>query len=238
MLKTRQDQSVVISGESGAGKTESANYILNCLSEMSGNNTLLINKQIIASSELLESFGNAKTIRNRNSSRFGKFIFIRFSKGKITGAHITTYLLERSRITSRAPMERTYHIFLYLLSGSSEEEKTKYKLLDFPQYNYLNGTATKAPGISDEKGFIKIKEIMNVIGLEEETQQLYFKILSAVLLIGNILFQEDEGTVTIKNQDGFLSFLFSFSFHFFHFSFFIFFFSFFFPIFNFQFSAH
>ena len=201
-MKTSCDQSVVISGESGAGKTESANYILNCLSSMSGNSSA-INQQIIASSELLEAFGNAKTIRNRNSSRFGKFIFIKFSPaGKIRGANITSYLLEKSRITSRAAVERTYHIFLYLLEGASPEERETYQLLPFEQYTYLAGTEKTAPGIDDVENFQKIKELMSLIGLNDEDQYSYFKILSAILLVGNLVFAESDGLVQVTNPEG------------------------------------
>jgi len=203
MLKSGKDQSVVICGESGAGKTESATYILNCLTFKSGALSTL-NKQIIASSELLESFGNAKTIRNRNSSRFGKFVFLNFTTvGEITGAHITTYLLEKSRIIAREPLERTYHIFPYLLFGSNQEEKSSYNLLNFEEYNYLNGTSTQSEGIDDVEGFQSVKNLMDVIGINEKTQFEYFKILSSILLIGNIEFLEDDnGAVTVKNQDG------------------------------------
>jgi len=203
-MKSSCDQSVVISGESGAGKTESANYIMNCLSTMSGNVTA-INEQIIASGELLEAFGNAKTIRNRNSSRFGKFIFIKFSKGgKIRGANITSYLLEKSRIISRAPIERTYHVFMYLLEGSTPEEKALLKLLPFDQYTYLAGTERTAPGIDDVASFKKIKKLMLLIGLNDEDQESYFRILSAILLMGNVAFHEagDNHEVVAKNMDG------------------------------------
>jgi len=202
MLKSNRDQSVVISGESGAGKTESAHYILACLSSMSGS-TSSINQQIIASSDLLEAFGNAKTIRNRNSSRFGKFIFIRFSPGgKIQGAHITSYLLEKSRVISRAPEERIYHIFPFLLQGSTEEEKAQYHLKDFGDYNYLKGSEETSPGFDDSESFQKIKETMNLIGLSKETQESYFRILSAILLVGNLIFEETESEVKILNDEG------------------------------------
>ena len=124
MMKNKKSQAFIISGESGSGKTESANYIIKYLTNSSSD----ININIKISNFLLESFGNAKTARNNNSSRFGKFIEIYFSdKGEILYSHIVGYLLEKSRITKMPKTDRNYHIFYQFVLGSNEEEKKNMK---------------------------------------------------------------------------------------------------------------
>jgi len=189
MIEKGKNQTFIISGDSGSGKTESAKYLINYLINSSKGE---INNYIIYGNEILESFGNAKTERNDNSSRFGKLISINFSKeGKIIDAHFETYLLEKSRLVKIGQQERNYHIFYQLILGSNEEEKKKYKLKNLNYYKYLNNKE-KDELPNDEINFHNLKNKLKIFLTEEEIDNL-FKIISGILYLGNIQFEVKEG---------------------------------------------
>lgn len=199
MMIDEKRQAILISGESGAGKTESAKMVMQYLAHRSGptfdDPTITvtpIEQQILESNPLLEAFGNAKTERNHNSSRFGKFVEIDFDMtGRISGASISTYLLERSRVVSIAPSERSFHIFYQLCFGSSEELKKKLRLPQSPSgFDYLAQSNTFVlDGIDDKDGFANTLNAMHVIGLDDHQIESVLKCVAAILHLGNIRFE-------------------------------------------------
>ncbi|CAG8973804.1 hypothetical protein HYALB_00006349 [Hymenoscyphus albidus] len=200
MLRSGKNQTVVVSGESGAGKTVSAKYIMRYFAtrespDQPGSKTKRgteqmseTEEQILATNPIMESFGNAKTTRNDNSSRFGKYIEIMFDdKTTIIGAKIRTYLLERSRLVFQPLKERNYHVFYQLCAGVTEEQRQLLQLLPVEQYEYLNqGSAPTIPGVDDKFEFDLLKKAMGVIGVDEAQQTEIFKLLAALLHLGNI----------------------------------------------------
>ena len=213
MMKNQKSQAFIISGESGSGKTESANYIIKYLTNSSSD----ININIKISNFILESFGNAKTARNNNSSRFGKFIEIYFSdKGEILYSHIVGYLLEKSRITKMPKTDRNYHIFYQFVLGSNEEEKKKYEILDSKCYNYLNNVEYDPNNPQDKEiidmyteNFSKTKQGFETLKFPEEEIDNIFKILIGILYLGNIQFVEEfkNNKSTSKIENNSFSFL-------------------------------
>ncbi|KFM60335.1 Myosin-VIIa, partial [Stegodyphus mimosarum] len=198
MKRYKQDQCIIISGESGAGKTESTKLILQYLAAISGQHSW-IEQQILEANPILEAFGNAKTIRNDNSSRFGKYIDIHFNKaGIIEGARIDQYLLEKSRIVGQATDERNYHIFYCMLAGLSREEKQKLDISDASKYQYLTqGGCITCEGRDDTAEFSDIRSAMKVLMFSDQEIWEILKILSALLHLGNIKY---KGTI-IDNLD-------------------------------------
>ncbi|GFY49046.1 myosin-VIIa [Trichonephila inaurata madagascariensis] len=198
MKRYKQDQCIIISGESGAGKTESTKLILQYLAAISGQHSW-IEQQILEANPILEAFGNAKTIRNDNSSRFGKYIDIHFNKsGIIEGARIDQYLLEKSRIVGQATDERNYHIFYCMLAGLSREEKQKLDISDASKYQYLTqGSCITCEGRDDTAEFSDIRSAMKVLMFSDQEIWEILKILSALLHLGNIKY---KGTI-IDNLD-------------------------------------
>ncbi|XP_064096638.1 unconventional myosin-XV-like isoform X3 [Macrobrachium nipponense] len=193
MSKDGVNQCVVISGESGAGKTESTKLIMQYLAAVNKSQSNLITEQILEASPLLESFGNAKTVKNDNSSRFGKYLEVYFKDGVITGAKITEYLLEKSRIVTQAPEERNYHVFYELLAGLPEEKKSKYGLTTADKYFYLNqGGNSQLERKYDGEDFQALLSAMQVVGFSTEEQDTIFRILAAVLHLGNVYFHRKQ----------------------------------------------
>ncbi|CCH46395.1 Myosin-7 [Wickerhamomyces ciferrii] len=193
MLKNKRDQSILVTGESGAGKTENTKKIIQYLAAITtdpNQETASFEKQIIQANPILESFGNAQTVRNHNSSRFGKFIKIEFdSKGKIGGAHIDWYLLEKSRVVKQSKQERNYHIFYQLLAGLSEKELSLLGLKKSPMhYEYLKAGNDTIPGVDDKKEFKDLKNALDIMGVPKAKYYEIFKLIAIILHIGNIEF--------------------------------------------------
>lgn len=198
MLEKQQNQSILVTGESGAGKTENTKKIIQYLaaitSKMQNNPDVQghnFEDQIIQANPILESFGNSQTVRNNNSSRFGKFIRIEFSSnGKIAGANIDWYLLEKSRVINQSPNERNYHIFYQLLAGLSKDEKKKLLLPDIPinGFNYLKDGNTVIPNVDDKNEFKDLINAFKTMSISDKEYNDIFRTIATILLIGNLEF--------------------------------------------------
>ncbi|XP_062219535.1 myosin-17-like isoform X6 [Phragmites australis] len=192
MINEGKSNSILVSGESGAGKTETTKLLMRYLAFLGGRSVTgarTVEQQVLESNPVLEAFGNAKTVRNNNSSRFGKFVEIQFGKsGKISGAAIRTYLLERSRVCQINSPERNYHCFYFLCAAPSEDLK-KYKLGDPSSFHYLNqSTCIKVDGINDAEEYLATRNAMDTVGITEQEQEAIFRVVAAVLHLGNINF--------------------------------------------------
>ena len=200
MFFDKLNQSILISGESGAGKTEATKQCLAFFAEVAGSESN-VEQKIIQANPILEAFGNAKTVRNNNSSRFGKYMEIHFdSNGIIIGARTENYLLEKSRVVYQAEGERNFHIFYQLVKGSLAE---KYGV-DEPieNFQYLNNSGCfDADDIDDVEEFNEVLESFDIIGFNEDEKDWLFKIIAAILKLGNLEFEgtSDESGSIIKN---------------------------------------
>lgn len=204
MISNRENQSVLITGESGAGKTENTKKVIEFLASVAGykSEDISIDKKIIDSNPILEAFGNAKTVKNDNSSRFGKFIQIKFNSGNICGANIEKYLLEKSRITGQNSNERNYHIFYQLLFGADAALKQALFLDgNVGNYRFLKGGAHTIENVDDAESFRNLRVCMRALDISEETELFYYKIVAAVLHLGNIEFRMNKGQVEITNLE-------------------------------------
>ncbi|XP_076443388.1 unconventional myosin-IXb-like isoform X3 [Babylonia areolata] len=209
MLQMRQNQCIVISGESGSGKTESTNLLLHHLTALShkGLHGSGVEQTILGAGPVLEAFGNAKTVHNNNSSRFGKFIQVNYKEnGMVHGAVMEKYLLEKSRIVSQAKNERNYHVFYYLLAGADDREREALGLTKPEHYQYLaHSECCVQEGLDEEHEFARLKQSMEMVGFSAETQRKIFGVLSAVLHLGNVEFikkgdQHHDESVVVKNE--------------------------------------
>uniref|UniRef100_A0A8C2U881 Myosin-9 n=2 Tax=Perdicinae TaxID=466544 RepID=A0A8C2U881_COTJA len=200
MMQDREDQSILCTGESGAGKTENTKKVIQYLAHVASSHKSKkdqgeLERQLLQANPILEAFGNAKTVRNDNSSRFGKFIRINFDvNGYIVGANIETYLLEKSRAIRQAKEERTFHIFYYLLSGAGEHLKTDLLLEPYNKYRFLSNGHVTIPGQQDKDMFQETMEAMRIMGIPDEEQLGLLKVISGVLQLGNIVFKKERNT--------------------------------------------
>ncbi|CAI0449010.1 unnamed protein product [Linum tenue] len=196
MVNEGKSNSILVSGESGAGKTETTKMLMRYLAYLGGRAATegrTVEQQVLESNPVLEAFGNAKTVRNNNSSRFGKFVEIQFDKhGRISGAAIRTYLLERSRVCQINDPERNYHCF-YLLCAAPQEEIEKYKL-DHPKtFHYLNQSKCfELVGISDAHDYLATRRAMDIVGISAKEQEAIFRVVAAILHLGNIVFTKGK----------------------------------------------
>lgn len=199
MLRDQKNQTIVVSGESGAGKTVSAKYIMRYFATRESpdnpgrrrgkaDSMSETEEQILATNPIMEAFGNAKTTRNDNSSRFGKYIEILFNKQTdIIGAKIRTYLLERSRLVFQPLKERNYHIFYQLIAGATDAEREELSLKHVQEFSYLNqGSAPVIDGVDDKAEFNATRDSLTKIGVSPDTQSGIWRLLAALLHIGDV----------------------------------------------------
>ncbi|KAL3812396.1 hypothetical protein ACJIZ3_013664 [Penstemon smallii] len=193
------------SGESGAGKTESTKMLMHYLAYMGGRAAVegrSVEQKVLESNPVLEAFGNAKTLRNNNSSRFGKFVELQFNdKGKISGAAIRTYLLERSRVCQVSDPERNYHCF-YMLCAAPAEDIEKYKLGNARLFHYLNqSNCYELDGVDDSKEYLSTRRAMDVVGISSDEQDAIFRVVAAILHLGNIEFAKVSDSDASQPKD-------------------------------------
>uniref|UniRef100_A0AAQ6IHN0 Myosin VB n=1 Tax=Anabas testudineus TaxID=64144 RepID=A0AAQ6IHN0_ANATE len=189
MARDERNQSIIVSGESGAGKTVSAKYAMRYFATVGGSsNDTNVEEKVMASSPIMEAIGNAKTTRNDNSSRFGKYIQIGFSRNyHIIGANMRTYLLEKSRVVFQAEDERNYHVFYQLCASSSLPEFKDLGLSDAEDFTYTSlGENIFIEGVNDAEDFKKTREAFTLLGIKESSQINIFKVMASILHLGNV----------------------------------------------------
>lgn len=216
MLQDRYDQSILCTGESGAGKTENTKKVIQYLASVAASlkaqkatpGTVIsqlhdpevfaqgeLEKQLLQANPILEAFGNAKTIKNDNSSRFGKFIRINFdTSGFIAGANIETYLLEKARVIQQAKNERSFHVFYQLLAGATPHDINELLLQDFSQYRHLSNGDNGDSKDQFRSGLQETKEAMTIMGMSDEEIITIFRVVSAVLQLGNMEFRKERNS--------------------------------------------
>ncbi|CAN6292499.1 unnamed protein product [Urochloa humidicola] len=205
LINDHGSQSILVSGESGAGKTETTKMLMRYLAFMggrSGTEGRTVEQQVLESNPVLEAFGNAKTVKNNNSSRFGKFVEIQFDKyGKISGAAVRTYLLERSRVCQVSDPERNYHCF-YMLCNAPPEDVKRFKVGDPRSFHYLNQTnCYEVANVDDAREYIETRNAMDIVGIDQEEQDAIFRVVAAILRLGNVNFSKGKEIDSSKLRD-------------------------------------
>ncbi|KAI0059450.1 hypothetical protein BV25DRAFT_1918478 [Artomyces pyxidatus] len=201
----KENQCVIISGESGAGKTEAAKRIMQYIAAVSGGEDSSIQQikdMVLATNPLLESFGCAKTLRNNNSSRHGKYLEIMFNeRAEPVGAQITNYLLEKGRVVGQVQNERNFHIFYQFTKAASDEQREAFGLQGPEAYAYTSlSNCLDVEGIDDSHDFADTIKAMQVVGLSAEEQSEIFRMLAIVLWLGNVQYSEmDDGNASIAD---------------------------------------
>ncbi len=191
-----RSQSILVSGESGAGKTETCKIIMKYLAILGnasrdGLTLGEIETQVLQSNPILEAFGNARTARNDNSSRFGKYIQLLFSQyGKLQGATIKTFLLEKIRVVRQMAMERNYHVFYIINAGASQEQRGRWELKGVQDYHYINqsGYYDRRDGVTDSALHTELMQAFHDMGISHEEYTKCFDIVALVLALGNVQF--------------------------------------------------
>ncbi|XP_062828631.1 unconventional myosin-Vb isoform X3 [Anolis carolinensis] len=206
MARDEKNQSIIVSGESGAGKTVSAKYAMRFFASVGGSSSETnIEEKVLASSPIMEAIGNAKTTRNDNSSRFGKYIQIGFDKRyRIIGANMRTYLLEKSRVVFQAEDERNYHIFYQLCASAGLPEFKDLSLTCAEDFFYTSlGGDTSIEGVDDAEDFERTRNAFTLLGVKDSHQMTIFKILAAILHLGNVGLQaeRDGESCSLSKQD-------------------------------------
>ncbi|XP_073799895.1 myosin-9 isoform X2 [Danio rerio] len=198
MMQDREDQSILCTGESGAGKTENTKKVIQYLAHVASSHKTKkdqgeLEKQLLQANPILEAFGNAKTVKNDNSSRFGKFIRINFDvNGYIVGANIETYLLEKSRAIRQAKEERTFHMFYYMLTGVGDKLRSELCLEGYNKYRFLSNGNVTIPGQQDRDMYVETVEAMRIMGFSEEEHVGLLRVISSVLQLGNMSFKKER----------------------------------------------
>ncbi|KAJ2848496.1 class II myosin [Coemansia brasiliensis] len=211
MLHSKENQSILITGESGAGKTENTKKVIQYLTAIAGDHKPAagltstgrsLEQQILCANPILESFGNAQTIRNNNSSRFGKFIRIEFNfAGQIAGANIEWYLFEKPRVTNQSKHERNYHVFYQFMKGADKSIKDRLLIDKGPEgYTFTRKCRQTIQGVDDSVDFEALVSAMDTTGFKPEEQLDLFRIIAAILHMGNMQFQATRNDEAVLRE--------------------------------------
>ncbi|KAJ1735398.1 class II myosin [Coemansia biformis] len=211
MLHSKENQSILITGESGAGKTENTKKVIQYLTAIAGDHKAAsgltasgssLEQQVLCANPILESFGNAQTIRNNNSSRFGKFIRIEFNlAGQIAGANIEWYLFEKPRVTKQSKLERNYHIFYQFMHGAEKSVRDRLLIDRGPEgYTFTRKCRQTIQGVDDSDEFAALVRAMETTGFRAEEQLDLFRVVAAILHLGNMQFQATRNDEAVLRE--------------------------------------